>query len=147
MTKLILPGLLALSAGALGAQPPAPAPIACLVDQGLAGTLAPWRSPIPAPAIIVPGQAVRVTPAQGAVTLEIAEAGRYGIALDLPAWIDVARDGRTLASVRHGHGPACSTIRKIVDFELSPGRYTVTLSRTEAPTARMLVVRRSSSEA
>jgi hypothetical protein len=142
MKKLILPGLLALSAAALGAQPTAPAPIACLVDQGLAGTLAPWRSPVPAPAVIVPGQAVRLTPAQGMVTLEIAAAGSYGIAIDIPAWIDVARDGRTLPSARHGHGPACSSIRKIVDFELSPGRYAVTLSRTDAPNARMLVVRR-----
>jgi hypothetical protein len=132
---------LALSAPALGAQPPAPA--ACgAINEGLEANLAPWRSPVPAPAVVVPGEAVRVRPAQGAVTLGIAEAGTYGIALDIPAWIDVSRDGRALASVRHGHGPACSTICKIVDFELSPGRYTVTLSRTEAPNARILVVRR-----
>jgi hypothetical protein len=141
MKKLILPGLLALGAPALGAQPPAPA--ACgAIDEGLEAKLAPWRSPVTAPAVVVPGQAVVVAPARGAVALDIAEAGTYGVAIDIPAWIDVSRDGRTLPSVRHGHGPACSTIRKIVDFELSPGRYTVTLSRTQAPNARMLVVRR-----
>ena len=31
---------------------------------------------------------------------------------------------------------------RIVDFQLQPGRYTLTLSRTQAATVRLLVVRR-----
>lgn len=59
----------------------------------------------------------------GLASFEVAKEGRVRIALDKGAWIDVARDGKVIRSVAHGHGPACSGIRKIVDFDLQPGRY------------------------
>jgi hypothetical protein len=103
--------------------------------------LAAWRTPAPAGETIQPGQAVALAPTSSLI-LVIAEAGTYSVAVDQSARIDVARDGATLNSNGQGHGPACSTIRKIVDFQLLPGRYTITLSRTQAPTVRLLVVRR-----
>jgi hypothetical protein len=42
----------------------------------------------------------------------------------------------------HGHGPACASIRKIVDFALSPARYDVRLSGTTAASISLLVVPR-----
>ncbi len=64
----------------------------------------------------------------GLFVLNVDQAGIYEIALDQGAWIDVAADGKVLSSVAHGHGPDCSSIHKIVDFDLTPGRYTVQIS-------------------
>lgn len=75
------------------------------------------------------------------IGFRIDKPGTYGIALDQPGWIDVApRGGAPLASTRHGHGPACSTIRKIVRFELQPGRYELRLSKLTRPQARVMLV-------
>ena len=90
---------------------------------------------------MAPGQAITFAPSAPLV-LVITEAGTYAVAIDQTAWIDVARDGASLHSSGNGHGPACSSIRKIVDFQLQPGRYTINVSRTQAPTVRLLVVRR-----
>lgn len=49
--------------------------------------------------------------------------GRYRVALGSAAWIDVLADGRAATSVAHGHGPDCTGIRKMVDFDLAAGRY------------------------
>lgn len=121
------------------AQPVVPPP--CVVDAGLDRNVAAWRSPVERTRMIVVGEAARV-PTAGPLTIEVAEAGAYGIALDVPAWIEVARDGAVLTSTGHGHGLACSSIRKIVDFALAPGRYTLTLRRTDLAAARILVFRR-----
>lgn len=128
---------------ALLLQPAAPpAPAACTaMDAALPADFAAWRTPAPAGQTIQPGEAVTLT-ASAPLILVVVEAGTYGIAVDQNAWIDVARDGAALNSNGQGHGPACSTIRRIVDFHLLPGRYTIALSRTQAPTVRLLVVRR-----
>lgn len=111
------------------------------VDASLNGALAPWNTPAPATALLRPGTAVPVTPGQD-VALEIADAGTYGVALATAAWIDVMRGAEVLRSTDHSHGPACSGIRKIVDFRLAPGRYTIRLSRTDAARVRLLVFRK-----
>lgn len=49
--------------------------------------------------------------------------GRYRVALGSGAWIDVLADGKPATSVAHGNGPACTGIRKMVDFDLTEGRY------------------------
>jgi hypothetical protein len=129
---------------ALLLQPAAasPSPAACAaMDTALPASLSSWRTPAPAGQTTQPGQTVTLAPSAPLI-LVIVEAGTYGVAIDQNAWVDVARDGASLTSNGHGHGPACSTIRKIVDFQLLPGRYTLTLSRTQAPTVRLLVVRR-----
>ena len=133
--------LLALMSAML-LQPAAPSAPACAAtDQNLPANLNPWRTPAPGGTTVAPGQAVTVASSQP-LALVITEAGTYGVAIDQVGWIDVARDGASLHSNGNGHGPACSTIRKTVDFQLQPGRYTLTLSRTQAATVRLLVVRR-----
>lgn len=74
----------------------------------------------------------------GMVRLRVARAGLYHVALGGPAWIDLVRDGKALASAGHGHGPACSGIRKIVDFALEPGDYVIQLD--SAPTAALTML-------
>lgn len=77
----------------------------------------------------------------GILTFDVAHAGTYRIGLSAGAWIDVVRDGAAIASVAHGHGPACSGIRKIVDFPLQPGRYTLQIAGSAEPAVTAMVVR------
>ncbi|TGX55164.1 hypothetical protein E5A73_06995 [Sphingomonas gei] len=73
--------------------------------------------------------------------LRIRKAGTFGIALSEPGWIDVSPErGKPLDSVAHGHGPQCSTIRKIVRYKLRPGTYRVTVNKLKATRARLMLV-------
>lgn len=76
-------------------------------------------------------------------TVRIAKAGSYGIALDQKGWIDLYRvgDRTALTSTRHGHGPDCSGIRKIVRFDLAPGEYRLAVTGLAKPHAKMMLVR------
>ena len=74
--------------------------------------------------------------------LEIAAAGTYRVAIDHGAWIDLVKDGQPLRPAANGRGPACSSIHRILDFALTPGRYVLQLSGTVAASARLLVVPR-----
>lgn len=143
MFPFILSALLLQPAAPPPPSPHQPTAATCPsgLDQGLPASLAPWLSQAAAGEVLRSGAAVTASPA-APLTLEIEQAGTYGVALDTGAWIDVAQSGTALRSTAHGHGPACSTIRKIVDFALQPGRYTITLSRTQAANVRLLVIRR-----
>lgn len=67
--------------------------------------------------------------------------GRYRVALSSGAWIDVVDGGRSVASVGHGHGPACSGIRKMVDFDLPAGTHIVQIAGSRADDLTMMVAR------
>ena len=125
-------------------------------DQALPAPLQAWATPRGASAL-APGRAASLMlgpqpvagerPASRAFSghfpLRIAQAGRYGIAFSHAAWIDVTRGKEpALVSVAHGHGPACSSIRKIVDFDLRPGNYRVQFTNSPAANVRAMVVRR-----
>ena len=86
-----------------------------------------------------PGRAPKPGTFGGVYRVDIVAAGTYRIALGKGAWIDVVRDGKTLESVAHTEGPACSTIRKIVDFTLTPGRYAIQLSGANEASMRILI--------
>jgi hypothetical protein len=89
-----------------------------------------------APAGTKPGKAATIV-------FRIATAGTYGIALDQPGWIDVlpgAAGGTALVSTAHGHGPECSTIRKIVRFKLDPGSYRLYLTGLAQPRVKAMLV-------
>ena len=77
----------------------------------------------------------------GMFAFDIAKAGTYRIALGSGAWIDVLKDGVAVISVAHGHGPDCTGIRKMVDFKLEPGRYTLQLAANGSPSLPVLIVR------
>ncbi len=134
LSAILLAGLLAATAE----------PTVCSAPADLSATpLAAWtQTDGAADAAIVPGRPVTLVMADGAAarTLTIAAAGRYGVAADGRVWIDLVADGKPLTSVEHGHGPACSGIRKIVWFDLTPGTYDVTLSKAATDRVRVLVV-------
>ncbi len=66
------------------------------------------------------------------VRFTVPSAGRYRIALSAAAWIDVVAGGKPVASTGHTHGPACTGMRKIVDFTLAPGSHLLQISGAEA---------------
>lgn len=75
----------------------------------------------------------------GVFALHVQAARQYAVALSLPAWVDIIRDGKSVASTAHQHGPDCSGIRKIVVFNLVPGDYRLQLNNSPAASATVLV--------
>lgn len=151
------------------AHPPAGGPSSCAAPVTPDGPLAAWTKPVPLAAgadrdRAVPlsvGQAARVTllptpridyPVQpekpgaptshgGLIAITVPQAGIYRVALGSGAWIDLVREGKAVASTAHGHGPDCTGVRKIVDFPLLPGRYTLQLAASGTPQITVLVAR------
>jgi hypothetical protein len=134
----------------------------------LPGELAPWSAPMPLlagtassgalPAISTgqavdmalsampdvafasePGRAADPSTRGGLARIEISVAGRYRVALGSAAWVDMVAARGKLSSVDHSHGPACSGIRKIVDYHLNPGTYLLQVSGSPTATTRVLV--------
>ena len=75
----------------------------------------------------------------GLASFTVANPGTYRVALGAGAWVDVVRDRKAVASVAHGHGPACSTIRKVVDFKLTPGRYLLQVAGNADPVILVMI--------
>ena len=69
----------------------------------------------------------------GMIPIETKRRGRLIVALDAGAWIDLVQGGAVVKSVAHGHGPACSGIRKMVEYDVTQGRYLLQI--VNAPTA------------
>jgi hypothetical protein len=134
----------------------APAASQCAADVVLPSNLAGWGVPgaefgVNKAVTVQAGDLAKLkdvpagTRPGGAVMIgfRIDKAGRYGVALDQRGWIDVvpgATGGEALKSVVHGHGPQCSTIRKIVRFDLQPGVYRVYLTGLDKPAAKVMLV-------
>ncbi|MBL8553934.1 MAG: homogentisate 1,2-dioxygenase [Phenylobacterium sp.] len=75
----------------------------------------------------------------GLFSVDIRKAGTYTVALSTAAWIDVVRDGKALVSSAHGRGPACTTLRKMVQFPMQPGRYLIQISANAEPKIGIMV--------
>ena len=56
--------------------------------------------------------------------------------------VTVKRDGKIVKSATHGHGPACSGIRKMVEFDVTPGRYLLQIVNAPAQSIRAMAVLR-----
>lgn len=138
------------------------APAACAAPVMAEGVLAPWNSPAALSGTqLTIGQAARLTllptpevryavppekPGEGSsfgavFTVTITAPGTYRVALGTRGWIDVVNGGGTIASSSHGHGPECTGIRKLVDFALTPGTYTIQIAGNPEPHTMMLVAR------
>ena len=77
----------------------------------------------------------------GLFTFTVATAGRYRVALGSGAWIDVLAGTKPVVSVAHGHGPECTGVRKMVDFDLQPGRYLLQVAGNGSATLPLMVAR------
>lgn len=132
------------------------APQCAATDAGLTADLSGWTAPadgfgINKAVMLNAGDVAKLsgvpagTKPGGAAMIgfKVEKAGRFGIALDQRGWIDVvpgASGGDALKSVTHGHGPQCSTIRKIVRFDLQPGLYRLYLTGLDKPVAKVMLV-------
>jgi hypothetical protein len=77
----------------------------------------------------------------GLLMLDVKDAGTYQVNLSSGAWIDMLKDGAAVQSGAHAPGPACSGIRKTVQFPLQPGHYVIQLSANGDPTIAVMVSR------
>jgi len=77
----------------------------------------------------------------GLLAVSIATAGTYQVNLSSGAWIDLLQDGKAILSTAHAPGPACTGIRKTVQFPLQPGRYVLQLSANADPAIQVMVSR------
>lgn len=77
----------------------------------------------------------------GVFAFTVATPGRYRIALGSAAWIDVLAQRKPAASVAHGHGPACTGIRKMVDFDLAAGRYVLQIAGNGSANLPLMVTK------
>lgn len=75
----------------------------------------------------------------GLLSLDVKRAATYQVNLNSGAWIDVLKDGAAVMSGAHAPGPACSGIRKTVQFPLQAGRYVIQLSANADPTIAVMV--------
>lgn len=119
-----------------GAAPAKAAPLT--IGTGVKATLLPTATLIYAAAPEKPGAPGT---SGGLFAVQIATAGRYRVALGAAAWIDMVQDGKPITSVAHAHGPACSPVRKMVDFDLRPGRYLLQVAGAPASTLGLLVAK------
>ena len=78
----------------------------------------------------------------GMVPIDVKKAGRLVVALDGGAWIDLVHEGAVVRSATHGHGPACSGIRKMVEFDVAPGRYLLQIVNAPSDKIRAMAVMR-----
>ncbi|MFC0202816.1 hypothetical protein [Novosphingobium soli] len=152
-------------------MPPTDAAPDCAAPATLPPPLAAWTRPVPMAAVgkagalrravLQPDQAVTlalmptpkvsypVRPEKpggsvsygGLARFAVTQAGTWRVALGSGAWIDVVKDGRASVSVAHGHGPECSGIRKMVDYDLSPGTYALQVAANGSHSIRLLVTR------
>ena len=76
----------------------------------------------------------------GMIPVEVKKAGRLVVALDAGAWIDLVLDGVAVKSVVHGHGPACSGVRKMVEFDVTQGRYLLQITNAPAASIHAMAV-------
>jgi hypothetical protein len=78
----------------------------------------------------------------GLFEFTIPAAGNYTVAQSTPAWIDVIEDGKALSPSTFGHGPECTSIRKMVVFPMKAGKHTLQISGNGAATMKIMVAKK-----
>jgi hypothetical protein len=79
----------------------------------------------------------------GLFEFTVETAGSYMVALGAAAWIDVIENGKAVKPASFGHGPECTSIRKMVVFALEPGKHTLQISANADPKMKILVAKKS----
>jgi hypothetical protein len=77
----------------------------------------------------------------GVFHFNIETVGNYAVALGTAAWIDVVEDGKAVEPLSFGHGPECTTIRKMVIFPLKAGEHLLQIAGNGAATAKVMVAK------
>ena len=74
----------------------------------------------------------------GLFSFTVETEGLYTIALSTAAWIDVLEDGKSLEPKSFGHGPKCTSIRKMVVFPMKPGVHALQVSANAEPQMKIM---------
>lgn len=77
----------------------------------------------------------------GIFQIKIEEKGIYRVVLGNASWIDLSKDEKLIQSVAHNQGPENSGIRKMVDYPLEIGTYTLQLSAGGDTTTALLITK------
>lgn len=77
----------------------------------------------------------------GMFAFDVADAGTYRVSLSTHSWTDVIEGNAALQSVAHGHGPECTSLAKMVDYELQPGRHILQIAANGEPGVTIMVVK------
>ena len=77
----------------------------------------------------------------GTVGFDVIDPGSYRVATGTAIWVDVLRGSTAVRSTAHAAGPACTGVRKTVDFTLAPGHYTLQLSGSTTPSVTFQVAK------
>jgi hypothetical protein len=79
----------------------------------------------------------------GLFEFTVPAAGNYTVALSAAAWIDVIESGKAVTPTSFGHGPECTSIRKMVVFPLQAGKHTLQISGNAQPAMKIMVAKKS----
>ncbi|MFZ5375763.1 MAG: hypothetical protein ACOZBX_09505 [Campylobacterota bacterium] len=77
----------------------------------------------------------------GLFQIILKERGLYRVTLANASWIDLVKDGKSAQSVAHAQGSEKSGIRKMVDYNLDEGTYTLQLSAGADTKSAVLVTK------
>lgn len=76
----------------------------------------------------------------GLAALDVAKAGKLDVILSNATYVDLVRDGAILKSTGHADLKTCSGFRKLVTFDVTPGRYVVQLVDAPERTVKMATI-------
>ena len=108
------------------------------IGQGAVATLLPTPKVTYAVRPEKPGGSVS---SGGLFAFTVTTSGRYRVALGSGAWVDVLKGTAPAVSVAHGRGPDCTGVRKMVDFDLQPGRYLLQIAGNGSATLPLMLAR------
>lgn len=76
----------------------------------------------------------------GMVQFDVPTQGTYRVITNSRPWIEMVKDGKSIASIKHQHGAQCLGMEKILDFPLSPGRHTMEFTANGKETIKFIIV-------
>lgn len=88
------------------------------------------------------GRKPKANSSAGLAAVDVAKAGKLDIILSNATFVDLVRDGQILKSTGHSSLATCPGFRKLVSFDVVPGRYIVQLNDAPERTVRMATVLR-----
>lgn len=83
----------------------------------------------------------------GMFSFDAPAAGTYKVSVSVGAWIDIVAGDDLVASDAFGHGPECTSIRKVVQFPLQAGVHVLQLSGNPTDSIAVMVSYKPADEA
>lgn len=78
----------------------------------------------------------------GLSTVDVPKAGTWRLSASTGLWVDVIGPEGVVESTAFGALAPCTSIRKVVEFPLGPGRHTLQLSGNPGPATRLMLSRK-----